>query len=354
MVFPLAGSRRDQDCDDRETGSERTERLRIRLTLLGLSLHYTDGREVMDLFRHRYMLANYVAISLKLMLMFYVSGFSVAPIGKLFPSLVVSVAGAILCYWTYLKLAVSWAEWRLARRGGADGPMATIRLEPGLVLTALAMMATFDLAQRQLRVRHDWTWQETVFLFFFGLAYIFFIGRFMMVRVAPRVLRRMRSDRALSAREAGAWGAAAGGDDPHAPPAEGEDRLAVAAEEPPVASGGRGLPAALLSGVLRLEARGNYVAVVTRTATRLVPGPFAAVMAQMPQDGGQRVHRSHWVARHAVLSHRRIGRDLQLQMLDGAVVPVASSRACAVQAWLAQGDGASPDMWQPAGKAARE
>jgi DNA-binding LytR/AlgR family response regulator len=57
--------------------------------------------------------------------------------------------------------------------------------------------------------------------------------------------------------------------------------------------------------------------------------PLAEATKLMPEGSGEQVHRSWWVARNAVASHYRQGRDLRLRLHGGLEVPV--SRALAKQ-----------------------
>jgi hypothetical protein len=59
-------------------------------------------------------------------------------------------------------------------------------------------------------------------------------------------------------------------------------------------------------------------------------------VAELGDAEGERVHRSWWVARTAVVGKRREGRDLVLLLDDGRAVPVARDRTPALRAkgWL--------------------
>lgn len=98
--------------------------------------------------------------------------------------------------------------------------------------------------------------------------------------------------------------------------------------------------------VLHLEAQGNYVTIVTDTRQYEVPGPFSALLDRIPDGLGLRVHRSHWVARRAVIAHRRRGRELVLDLTYGGVAKVALPRQAEVIDWLVR-TAPSPDQDQP-------
>lgn len=86
--------------------------------------------------------------------------------------------------------------------------------------------------------------------------------------------------------------------------------------------------------ILHLEARGNYVAVHTDSGVTEVPGPFSALLEQMPDRLGLRIHRSHWVARRAIVGSRKQGRDLLVDLVHGGAAPVALPRQREVMDWL--------------------
>lgn len=87
--------------------------------------------------------------------------------------------------------------------------------------------------------------------------------------------------------------------------------------------------------ILHLEARGNYVAIHSDSGVTEVPGPFSALLDQMPEGIGLRIHRSHWVARRAVVGQRKKGRDLLVDLAHGGSAPVAMPRHREVLDWLA-------------------
>lgn len=88
--------------------------------------------------------------------------------------------------------------------------------------------------------------------------------------------------------------------------------------------------------ILRIEAEGNYVRIVTARERPLMPGPFSSVVARMPDALGIQIGRSDWVAASAVLGRRRDGRDLFLLLSDGSELRVSASRREAVKAWISE------------------
>jgi hypothetical protein len=75
--------------------------------------------------------------------------------------------------------------------------------------------------------------------------------------------------------------------------------------------------------VLRLTARDHYVDVVTRRASKALLLRLSDAMAEVEGIPGAQVHRSHWVARAAVVKARRDGGRIVLVLADGSVVPVS-------------------------------
>lgn len=305
---------------DRKAGSIGAGQARFRLCLLASAVLFTDRREVLDAFRHRYVLAHYVAFTVMLQVMVYLVGLSAEPVGELYMMILIGSASALLAGWAFLEL------WARDRPGEAAGPRS-IRLEPVLVVGAVAMVIAVRVVRDVMRSEQVETLGETAGLFLLALVWLVLSVAFLMRRTFPRTLCRLRKDRELAMERArGARAERAVGTAP-APEPVPEPSTAEAAE----ADWG------VLSSILRLEASGNYVTVVTERGRKTVPGPFAAVVARMPREAGRQVHRSHWVARHAVLAERRVGRDLRLQTVDGGSVPVSAAQASAVRVWLAAG-----------------
>ena len=305
--------------DDRQADASAAADRGIVVFQMGAAVHFADRAELKAAFRHRYLLAQYLALTVAMLVLCYLLGLSEQNIGALYPSIML---GGAAVYW------VVTAYVGVVLRIAAGRRRVSIRLEPGLMVAAPVAVWVFGIAQAGLGVTDPWAVAETVAYVVLVAAYLMAALVLMLRGGVPRALARMRADRSRGTRLA-------------------EARVSVdeaaPAQEPGAAEGDEGDPAdqAALSGVLRLEAAGNYVTVVTERGRRLVPGPFAAVVARMPGGAGRRVHRSHWVARRAVVSERWDGRDLRLQMVDGETVPVAVAQVGAVVAWLASG-GAQP------------
>lgn len=301
----------------------------IRLKLISVSLPFLDGREMLDAFRHRYVLAHYLAFTVALLVLIYLMGLSAAPIGILYPAILTASLAAMMVGWAYLALMLLVLGPEDAAR-----PLA-IRLEPGIAAAALAVSGTVGWMQEVMGGGQHPGLGQSLGQLGLAMAWLTLSLVYLMRRTLPRSIRRLRRDREEAAARRAALAARS--------VARAEEGVAETADSAAAPDAPVPAPAesGILAAVLRLEASGNYVTVVTERGRRTVPGPFAAVVARMPQEAGRQVHRSHWVARHAVIGNRRNGRDMQLLTVDGESVPVSGAKAGSVRAWLGQGVGES-------------
>lgn len=86
--------------------------------------------------------------------------------------------------------------------------------------------------------------------------------------------------------------------------------------------------------ILRIEADEHYVSIVTPSRTHLLRGRMSDAEAALPSGMGLRIHRSHWVSRHAALRLDRKDQRLALLTSDGARLPVARGRKAEVEEML--------------------
>lgn len=105
----------------------------------------------------------------------------------------------------------------------------------------------------------------------------------------------------------------------------------VAKAGPAVEIGGQSFDVCTL---VRIEADGNYLQVLTVSGRRFVPGPFGKVVEELPPALGMRVGRSDWVASLAVAGLRSEGREMAVLLRNGDEVAVAQSRRKAVADWV--------------------
>lgn len=94
----------------------------------------------------------------------------------------------------------------------------------------------------------------------------------------------------------------------------------------------RMLPARLGREVLCLQMEDHYVRVHTQAGSELILMRLTDAVAAMGDRPGLQVHRSWWVARAAIESVEREGRNLRLKLLNGLKVPVARSAVARLKA----------------------
>lgn len=102
---------------------------------------------------------------------------------------------------------------------------------------------------------------------------------------------------------------------------EVDDPAALPAQEPRLF---QRLPASLRAPILRLSAKDHRVAVVTQAGTAELRLRLGDAVAEMEPVEGFMAHRSHWVAKSAVVEAQRRGADkLYLKLSNGDLVPVS-------------------------------
>lgn len=98
----------------------------------------------------------------------------------------------------------------------------------------------------------------------------------------------------------------------------------------------RRIPAKLGTELLWLSAEDHYIRVTTPLGSDLILCRLSDAIAELGGAAGQRVHRSHWVARGAVDAVERKDGKTVLRLTNGDSVPVSQSYAPALKAagWL--------------------
>jgi DNA-binding LytR/AlgR family response regulator len=91
------------------------------------------------------------------------------------------------------------------------------------------------------------------------------------------------------------------------------------------------LPLAVRGPVQHLEMQDHYVRVTTEKGSELVLMRMADAIADLGGEDGLQVHRSHWVAKNAVVSSRREKGRVVLTLPHGTEVPVSRTFAPAVK-----------------------
>lgn len=121
-----------------------------------------------------------------------------------------------------------------------------------------------------------------------------------------------------------------------------KERLSIAAQPviagllPPPRAGAKlpGWPTG--EAVLWVRAQDHYLEVATSASNIFIRARMRDAIARLHAADGVQVHRSWWVAKDAVQSVRREGRDHVLILRDGPEVPVGRSRVRVLQAlgWM--------------------
>ncbi|MES0881286.1 LytTR family DNA-binding domain-containing protein [Roseibium sp. SCP14] len=88
--------------------------------------------------------------------------------------------------------------------------------------------------------------------------------------------------------------------------------------------------------LLRVEAQEHYVRLIGRTESQMVLYRFIDIVAELSEDLGMQIHRSHWVAYSAIERSLREGGRLWLVLTEGTRVPVSRKYAGKVLEHMAQ------------------
>ena len=98
----------------------------------------------------------------------------------------------------------------------------------------------------------------------------------------------------------------------------------------------RRIPARLGTELLWLSAEDHYIRVTTPLGSDLILCRLSDAIAELGAEAGQRVHRSHWVARRAVDAVERKDGKTLLRLTNGETVPVSQSYVPSLKAagWL--------------------
>lgn len=85
----------------------------------------------------------------------------------------------------------------------------------------------------------------------------------------------------------------------------------------------RRLPDGFDGSILRLTVRDHFVDVVSTRGTDTIRSRFGDAIDEMDGVEGFCTHRSHWVARHAIVGAQRNGPKINLRLINGDLVPVS-------------------------------
>jgi len=96
------------------------------------------------------------------------------------------------------------------------------------------------------------------------------------------------------------------------------------------------LPPRLGRDLLCLQMEDHYVRAHTAAGSDLILIPLHQAVAELGGLEGLQVHRSWWVARHAVMDVERDGRSVRLKLRNGVTAPVSRRAVAALKAaaWI--------------------
>ncbi len=85
------------------------------------------------------------------------------------------------------------------------------------------------------------------------------------------------------------------------------------------------LPDALGTELLWVSSRDHYVEVCTKLGKEQILMRFSDALNELEGCAGFQVHRSHWVARAAIVGVQRSSAKVELDLSDGTTIPVSRS-----------------------------
>jgi hypothetical protein len=199
----------------------------------------------------------------------------------------------------------------------------TLHMSPVFLLSAATGLSTGELLARAMNASQQLTLYEAalVAIFYFICTELF--GTFAAYFIFPPILSELRGEDITSIKDVSV---------PRPKPTWAET-APHSSDKQLLEIGGRQFHP---DTILHIRADGNYVHLTTDDQTVLLPGPLGHILAGMPDDLGRQIHRSLWVAEHAVTGYRRDKRDLLVTLRDGTEVKVAIPRHQETLSWLQQ------------------
>ncbi len=309
---------------------------RLRLRLFSHDEIALMPGEVAQLLRHRSLMAFYLSGIIALIWLNWDQRVPGLPLELHAPPQI----GAVLAGGLVPALGLLWAD-RRARRGH-DVVVSASRL---FLCAAILGFAGYTLLAVPLGVAPMPSVQEAVLDIAFNYLLAEIIGGLAVHFIVPPLLtelRRFSSPAGVSppaarsvpapesARTLAATAAAAVA--PKSPPVPAKVPLPVPDPRPAqVRVANRLFDAA---EIILVQADKTHVALTTTRGRQILPGPFSAVVAQIPPGLGRQVSRADWVATSAVRAVRREGRDMLVLCRDGQQVRIAASRQAQLRDWF--------------------
>ena len=305
---------------------------RLRLRLFSHHEMILMPGEVVQILRHRKMMAFYLSGIIALIWLNWDQRVPGASLELHAPPQI----GAVLAGGLVPALGLLWAD-RLARRG-REVVVSASRL---FLMAAVLGFAGYNLLAVPLGVSAMPSLQHAVLDIAFNYVLAEIIGGLGVHFVAPPLLRELR--RFAPASAAVVTPAAPVSTDAR-PLVQGVDLGGILTEAQPAAVEAKPKQTQVrvanrlfdAAEILLVQAERTHVILTTARGRQILPGPFSAVVAQMPPALGQQVSRADWVATEAVRAMRRDGRDLILLCRDGQSLRVATSRQAKLRDWCDQ------------------
>ena len=282
------------------------------LRLLRTEIAFDPTDDLKRVFRHRYVLLHYLGFGAPVLLAMLVLSPVAATHLPHLPPVTLGVVAIVLTLSAYVTIV-----HKLLRRWTGSN---VVLLSPGFLLAAPMLLISSHYIGFVMGMQGHWTALRALPMLFGLLIYLEVAGTIILKGPIPRAVAQLRAEqKALKATAA-----------PLVILAKSE----LPNETPDQDDGEEELPSELRD-LLRIQAQGNYVLVVTERGRHMVPGPFSARVAKLPARQGRQVHRSHWVASRAVVDIRCSGRHCVIKTVDGAKIPVAVGQIAEIKKWAA-------------------
>lgn len=92
------------------------------------------------------------------------------------------------------------------------------------------------------------------------------------------------------------------------------------------------IPDTIKGELLAISAEDHYLHVYTAMGSALIKCSMKEALNELSAERGRQVHRSHWVAAHAVIDANRVDNQWQLTLSNGITIPVSRQHAQALKA----------------------
>ena len=225
----------------------------------------------------------------------------------------------------WLRLAPRLRDWRLVVLAGVTGVLLFAPIAWGLeLLFPVGGQSGAD--SEAARAIASGSWLGAVAVEALELAPPF-LATWLVINLEPIAAAMRRDDGGPSSRSFTLAPVEAAEDDADKPPPPPHDDPSHAAQFE------SRLPAAIGDEVLAVSSDLHYLQVVTRRGRAMVLGSLAEVESSYG-DAGLRIHRSHWVHLDAVIRLRRTGDRWQVELVNGARLPVSRRKRSEVSTRL--------------------